>query len=141
MAQHVRCMRAYWTDSVFRGKKDIFNKEIINCSNRVFLTLLGGGVFGNPTAWIEAATIRACTKLAHLPLEVYLCYQGEIDVPLRLRIDDALFPRKPLAAQFLGSEPPEFTEEQIQQAREKLAAGKYVPILLRRAVIQRESSA
>jgi hypothetical protein len=36
----------------------------------VFLTMLGGGVFGNDTAWIIDAIDRACTVAADLPLDV-----------------------------------------------------------------------
>jgi hypothetical protein len=36
----------------------------------VFLTMLGGGVFGNDTAWIVDAIDRACTMAADLPLDV-----------------------------------------------------------------------
>ncbi|MFN3215534.1 MAG: hypothetical protein ACE367_03460 [Acidimicrobiales bacterium] len=36
----------------------------------VFLTMLGGGVFGNDTAWIIDAIDRACTMAADLPLDV-----------------------------------------------------------------------
>ncbi len=36
----------------------------------VFLTMLGGGVFGNDTAWIVDAIDRACTVAADMPLDV-----------------------------------------------------------------------
>lgn len=36
----------------------------------VFLTMLGGGVFGNDMAWIVDAIDRACTVAADLPLDV-----------------------------------------------------------------------
>lgn len=36
----------------------------------VFLTMLGGGVFGNDSAWIIDAIERACTLLSNVPLDV-----------------------------------------------------------------------
>jgi hypothetical protein len=41
-------------------------------SNRVFLTLLGGGAFGNPDGWIYAAIARALDTLAYADLDVRL---------------------------------------------------------------------
>lgn len=46
-------------------------------SNRVFLTCLGGGVFGNPTAWIADAIEGALEKLENYELDVRIvCYSG-----------------------------------------------------------------
>ena len=39
-------------------------------ARRVFLTSLGGGVFGNPMEWIVAAMRRACDKYKHHHLDV-----------------------------------------------------------------------
>jgi hypothetical protein len=39
-------------------------------NSTVFLTMLGGGVFGNDMAWIVDAIDRACTVAAELPLDV-----------------------------------------------------------------------
>ena len=47
-------------------------------SNVVYLTLLGGGVFGNPMKWIAGAIYRACTRLAHSGLDVRIVvYSGD----------------------------------------------------------------
>jgi len=46
-------------------------------SNVVYLTLLGGGVFGNPIKWIADAIYRACTRLAGSGLDVRIVvYSG-----------------------------------------------------------------
>lgn len=45
-------------------------------SQVVLLTRLGGGVFGNDGAWIDAALGRALTTVAHLDLEVRLVSYG-----------------------------------------------------------------
>jgi len=39
-------------------------------NNKVYLTLLGGGVFGNDDDWISAAITRAFELFAHVPLDV-----------------------------------------------------------------------
>lgn len=39
-------------------------------NNKVYLTLLGGGVFGNNDEWIFAAITRALELFAHVPLDV-----------------------------------------------------------------------
>jgi hypothetical protein len=41
---------------------------------RVFLTFIGGGVFGNDDAWISDAIGRACARLAGAELEVVVCH-------------------------------------------------------------------
>ena len=41
-------------------------------SRRVFLTLLGGGVFGNPIDWIADAIEKACCKFSSSGLEVFI---------------------------------------------------------------------
>jgi hypothetical protein len=45
-------------------------------SNVVFLTRLGGGVFGNPSSWIDAAIDRALSLASDLPLDVRLVTLG-----------------------------------------------------------------
>jgi len=53
-------------------------------SNRVYLTLLGGGVFGNDMAWIMRAIERACDACADLPLDVrVVTYSGPIHAALQ----------------------------------------------------------
>merc|ERR1719412_199629 len=39
-------------------------------ANKVFLTLVGGGVFGNPSLWIFEAIEQACIKFQNTPLDV-----------------------------------------------------------------------
>merc|ERR1712008_78720 len=48
-------------------------------SRRVFLTCLGGGVFGNPMSWISEAMQAALEKFARVNLEVFIVtYSGPI---------------------------------------------------------------
>jgi len=53
-------------------------------SRKVFLTLLGGGVFGNDLAWITDAIRKSCHEFRAEDLEVYIvCYGGvprEVDL-------------------------------------------------------------
>jgi hypothetical protein len=49
----------------------------------VFLTRLGGGAFGNETAWIDAATRRALLQARHWGLDVRLVSYGPPDEDLR----------------------------------------------------------
>lgn len=58
------------------------NKEL--GSNKVFLTAVGGGVFGNPMPWISAAIAKALHKFAEYDLEVVLVtYAGKVDPAFR----------------------------------------------------------
>jgi hypothetical protein len=45
-------------------------------SPSVLLTRLGGGVFGNDSAWIDDAIQRALPKVAHVGLDVRLVRYG-----------------------------------------------------------------
>ncbi|HEX7774537.1 MAG TPA: hypothetical protein VF435_19085, partial [Pyrinomonadaceae bacterium] len=45
-------------------------------SNRLFLTLLGGGAFGNETAWIIGAIQRALTLYKDVELDVSIVSYG-----------------------------------------------------------------
>ena len=51
---------------------------ILNGDNRVYLTLVGGGVFGNELAWICSAIERACLKYADYKLDVIIVNYGSI---------------------------------------------------------------
>jgi hypothetical protein len=49
-------------------------------SNTVYLTLLGGGVFGNDFRWIATAILEACRACADEPLDVQIvCYGGHVE--------------------------------------------------------------
>ncbi len=52
-------------------------------SDRVYLTLLGGGAFGNQPAWIEAALRRALDSVADLALQVHLVSHREVPASLQ----------------------------------------------------------
>ncbi|MFK8161270.1 MAG: hypothetical protein AB8H12_02300 [Lewinella sp.] len=45
-------------------------------NNKLFLTLVGGGVFGNPMTWILAAIEKSILKFKHTPLEVSIVSYG-----------------------------------------------------------------
>jgi len=51
---------------------------ILNGDKRVYLTLVGGGVFGNELAWICSAIERACLKYAQYDLDVRIVNYGLI---------------------------------------------------------------
>ena len=52
-------------------------------NNSVFLTLIGGGVFGNPSAWIIDAIERAATIYAHTELDVAIVSFGNSNPELQ----------------------------------------------------------
>ncbi|MCB0077270.1 MAG: hypothetical protein KDD73_07565 [Anaerolineales bacterium] len=52
-------------------------------NSRLFLTLLGGGVFGNETAWILDAIDRALQRFADAPLDVAIVSYGRSNPALR----------------------------------------------------------
>ncbi len=47
-------------------------------SNKVFLTFLGGGVFGNNHDWIAEAMDEACDEVKDYALEVCLVVRGDV---------------------------------------------------------------
>ena len=51
-----------------------------DASNKVYLTLLGGGVFGNDDRWIHTAMQRALDRFRNAPLEVVIAhYSGPVN--------------------------------------------------------------
>jgi hypothetical protein len=70
-------------------------------NERVYLTLLGGGAFGNPASWILDAIERARCVFAHAPLEVTLVSYGSPNPELR-----RLLAPPPSWADVLFAEPP-----------------------------------
>lgn len=48
-----------------------------NGSNKVFLTLVGGGAFGNKESWIFEALEVALNKFKHVPLDIQIVSYGE----------------------------------------------------------------
>lgn len=46
-------------------------------NRKVYLTLVGGGVFANELEWIFSAIAQATAKFGHQPLEVYLVSYGQ----------------------------------------------------------------
>ena len=60
--------------------------SVKNKSNKLFLTLIGGGAFGNRTSWITKAIERALTRYQEVDLVVVIVSYGEPD----RRISDLL---------------------------------------------------
>ena len=56
--------------------------------SRVFLTLLGGGVFGNDREWIMAALRRALLRFAALELDVVIVSHGRSNPAVRALVDE-----------------------------------------------------
>ena len=55
----------------------------VSGNSEVYSTLWGGGVFGNPTAWIRAAIERAVRLFAHSDLCVTIVSHGRDNPDLR----------------------------------------------------------
>jgi hypothetical protein len=58
-------------------------------SNKVWLTLLGGGAFGNDPKWIAAAIGLVLSKLARVDLDVHIAHYRRPDPELESMIDRA----------------------------------------------------
>lgn len=55
----------------------------------MFLTLVGGGVFGNDPLWILDAIEKACLKFRHEDLEVYIvCYSEGVKTKIQGQVKD-----------------------------------------------------
>jgi len=52
-------------------------------NNKVYLTLLGGGVFGNDEDWIFDAIMRALELFAHVPLDVAIVSYKDSKPPVK----------------------------------------------------------
>eukprot|EP00927_Polykrikos_kofoidii_P041937 TRINITY_DN3580_c0_g1_i2.p1 TRINITY_DN3580_c0_g1~~TRINITY_DN3580_c0_g1_i2.p1 ORF type:complete len:358 (+),score=56.58 TRINITY_DN3580_c0_g1_i2:84-1157(+) len=50
-------------------------------ARRVFLTAIGGGVFGNPMAWIESAMREAFQKFSDYDLQIFVVTYGSTPTP------------------------------------------------------------
>lgn len=59
-----------------------------NGQNRVFLTLLGGGAFGNDREWIMAGLRRALLKFAALELDVVIVSHSRSSPAVRALVDE-----------------------------------------------------
>ncbi len=56
-------------------------------SNKVFLTMVGGGVFGNKTSWITSAMKMALQKFEQVPLDVRIVSYGGSDSKIQYLIN------------------------------------------------------
>lgn len=58
-------------------------------SGRVWLTFVGGGVFGNRREWIAGAIRRALQRAEALPLDVHIAHYRSIDPEMRRLVESA----------------------------------------------------
>ena len=58
-----------------------------NANNKVFLTLVGGGAFGNETNWIFDAIKHSINKFSNIPLDVKIVSYGSSKPGVRQLID------------------------------------------------------
>ncbi|MCU4174808.1 hypothetical protein [Carboxylicivirga sp. N1Y90] len=56
-------------------------------NNKVFLTLVGGGAFGNNIEWIFDALVKAVYKFARTPLDVRIVSYGSTDMTVKNLIE------------------------------------------------------
>lgn len=80
--------------TVFRSTQDASSSSETPpklCHRTVFLTFLGGGVFGNDTEWIASAIGRALALMAHhgVELEVRICHYRRIDENMQRLVDES----------------------------------------------------
>ena len=57
-------------------------------NNKLFLTLVGGGVFENSHEWIISAIRKAATKFQHIPLDVRIVSYGSSNPVVRDLVDE-----------------------------------------------------
>jgi len=67
----------------------IVDAEATGGSGKVWLTLLGGGAFGNRRSWIGRAIGRALTRCADRDLDVRIAHYRDIDRAMQTEIDAA----------------------------------------------------
>ena len=56
-------------------------------NNKVFLTLVGGGAFGNDEDWIRTAILNSIIKFKNIPLDIKIVNYGESNLMVRNLID------------------------------------------------------
>jgi hypothetical protein len=73
-------LEASYESTLLIGLEAMLRHNCTEGSNTVYLTLLGGGVFGNEIEWIAAAIEDACKSCADEPLDVKIvCYGGHVE--------------------------------------------------------------
>jgi hypothetical protein len=60
-----------------------FNNFLKTNNNKVFLTLVGGGAFGNRNEWIFDAIRKSIQKFSNLPLNVKIVSYGSSNFDVR----------------------------------------------------------
>ena len=63
-------LRASYEATLLTAVKNMYKHEGKEGSRKVYLTKLGGGVFGNSESWIKGAIEEACEKMKDFGLEV-----------------------------------------------------------------------
>ena len=56
--------------------------------DKLFLTMVGGGAFGNKSAWIEAAILRSLREFRNVPLNVEIVSYGSSDPRVQRLLSD-----------------------------------------------------
>lgn len=59
-------------------------------SGVVFLTLVGGGVFGNELSWIADAIAHAMLKCKDMPLDVRICHYRRINESVKAEVEQQI---------------------------------------------------
>merc|ERR1711990_1352102 len=62
--------------TLYTAVENIMRHPAMPGARKVFLTALGGGVFGNEMHWIKDAISKACQKFQSVELEVILVSYG-----------------------------------------------------------------
>merc|ERR1712150_73852 len=81
-------LQACYEATLYAGLENYYRHgEKHQNSNKIFLTLVGGGVFGNPSSWIYEAIEKACIMFQHTPLDVRIVAFCQPDQSLLLLVD------------------------------------------------------
>jgi hypothetical protein len=72
----------------------LINLDKTGC-NKVYLTLVGGGAFGNQPDWILESLAQACRKFKNTPLDVGIVSYGASNQRVRELVDDIISDHKP----------------------------------------------
>ena len=77
-------LEATYESTILAGVLNMIN----NKSNKVFLTLVGGGAFGNEEYWILESMQKAIRKFKNVPLDIKIVSYGKSNSELLKHIDE-----------------------------------------------------
>lgn len=77
-------LNAAYEGTLLMAAKDVFKGV---GSGVVFLTFIGGGVFGNEPEWIADAIARALLRCKNLPLDVQICHYRNINQKMKTSVE------------------------------------------------------